>query len=267
VLLSSILLAVPPDVLRQVPAVKQLVESILPYSERHFARLERLHKASFLLDYTLRAMKTAVPSDAGLQSSIVVGSAGGYQEASSEGDSVAWIRRKELGSGDDLGDDAYTLDEGEEGEETLVAAGDGRAVATKKARDDSSDDDDHMEETVVEHTTAKAEAGVEESSEEESSADEEEDDAQAEQAEQTDDVNADNSDTGEDSVDDPYGAAKARARRHPGAAEHAQDSHPQTKRRKKSTAPEDGKDGGAAAPSEPSPRRLRSRKTKKSGGR
>jgi hypothetical protein len=54
-------------------------------------------------------MKTAVPSDAGLQSSIVVGSAGGYQEASSEGDSVAWIRRKELGSGDDLGDDAYTL--------------------------------------------------------------------------------------------------------------------------------------------------------------
>ena len=51
----------PPDVLRTVPGVKQLVESILPYSERHFARLERLHKASFLLDYTLRAMKTAVP--------------------------------------------------------------------------------------------------------------------------------------------------------------------------------------------------------------
>eukprot|EP01046_Picozoa_sp_COSAG06_P039338 COSAG06_NODE_4634_length_4082_cov_3.759729_5_plen_94_part_00 len=61
VLLSGILLAVPPDVLRTVPGVKQLVESILPYSERHFARLERLHKASFLLDYTLRAMKTAVP--------------------------------------------------------------------------------------------------------------------------------------------------------------------------------------------------------------
>ena len=57
----------------------------------------------------LRAMKTAVPSDAGLQSTVVMGSAGGYQEASSEGDSVAWIRRKELGSGDDLGDDAYTL--------------------------------------------------------------------------------------------------------------------------------------------------------------
>ena len=53
VLLSSILLAVPPDVLRQVPGIKFLVESILPYSERHFARLERLHKASFLLDYTV----------------------------------------------------------------------------------------------------------------------------------------------------------------------------------------------------------------------
>ena len=54
VLLSSIFLAVPPDGLRQVPGIKQLVESILPYSERHFARLERLHKASFLLDYTVR---------------------------------------------------------------------------------------------------------------------------------------------------------------------------------------------------------------------
>ena len=53
VLLSSVLLAVPPDTLRKVPAIKQLVESILPYSERHFARLERLHKASFLLDYTV----------------------------------------------------------------------------------------------------------------------------------------------------------------------------------------------------------------------
>ena len=54
-------------------------------------------------------MKTAVPSDAGLESSIVMGSTGGYQEASSVNEAVAWIRRKELGSGDDLGDDAYTL--------------------------------------------------------------------------------------------------------------------------------------------------------------
>ena len=54
-------------------------------------------------------MKTAVPSDAGLQSSVVMGSAGGYQEATTVSEPVAWIRRKELGSGDDLGDDAYTL--------------------------------------------------------------------------------------------------------------------------------------------------------------
>ena len=73
VLLSGILLAVPPDVLRTVPGVKQLVESILPYSERHFARLDRLHKASFLLDYTLRAMKIAVPTDAGLETSVALG--------------------------------------------------------------------------------------------------------------------------------------------------------------------------------------------------
>ena len=56
-------------------------------------------------------MKTAVPSDAGLQSAVVMGSAGGYQEAD-EGpwnQAGAWIRRKELGSGDALGDDAYTL--------------------------------------------------------------------------------------------------------------------------------------------------------------
>ena len=51
----------------------------------------------------------------------------------------------------------FLPDEGEEGEETLVAAGDGRAVATKKAREDSSDGEDQVEETVAERTTAKAE--------------------------------------------------------------------------------------------------------------
>ena len=59
-----------PEELRKVPGIKQLVESILPYSERHYARLERLQKASYLLDYTLRAMKTATAGDAGLKSAV-----------------------------------------------------------------------------------------------------------------------------------------------------------------------------------------------------
>eukprot|EP01043_Picozoa_sp_COSAG02_P043550 COSAG02_NODE_3804_length_6204_cov_3.032760_3_plen_157_part_00 len=154
-------------------------------------------------------------------------------------------------------------DEGEEGEETLVALGDGRAVATKKARGDSSDDEDSADDPVVERT-ATAEAGEEESSEDgESGEDEDGDDTHDGQ----DEVDASNSDSDERSVDDPYGAAKARARRHPGVAKHElDDSRPQTKRRKKSTVAEDETSSATAAPSEPSPRRLRARK-KKSGGK
>ena len=43
-LLTAVLTAVGPDTLRQVDGIKHLVESILPYSERHFARLDRLHR-------------------------------------------------------------------------------------------------------------------------------------------------------------------------------------------------------------------------------
>ena len=42
-----------------IPEIGSLVEGIAAYSERHAARAARLHRASFLLDYTLATMQVS----------------------------------------------------------------------------------------------------------------------------------------------------------------------------------------------------------------
>lgn len=41
----------------------QLLESILPYTERHLQRIDLLLQKSFLIDYTLERMDTLLPED------------------------------------------------------------------------------------------------------------------------------------------------------------------------------------------------------------
>lgn len=39
----------------------EIMEGLASYSTRHFARIDRLARSAFLLDYTLAAMKVHVP--------------------------------------------------------------------------------------------------------------------------------------------------------------------------------------------------------------
>lgn len=181
------------------------------------------------------------------------------------------------------------LDEGEEGEETEVATGiDGRTVAMKKASDDSGEEE-HTDATMGERLANDAEADEAESSEGDDSEDDEdvaEDEDEAEEdVEQPEHIGEDDEQDDEDSgdtraIDDPYGAAKARARRHPAAAVNSEDgSRSHRKRQKTPSSAKRTKNNpkinmktaeitATAAPLEPSPRRLRSRSKKKdSGGR
>ena len=47
-----------------VPGMSELVEALLSYTQRHFARVDRLVRASFLVDYTLLAMNVVLPDAA-----------------------------------------------------------------------------------------------------------------------------------------------------------------------------------------------------------
>eukprot|EP00898_Chlorokybus_atmophyticus_P008112 jgi/Chlat1/8301/Chrsp78S07720 len=60
--LHVMLTAVRPEILLQVPNIKELLEGVLPYTQRHYARIQRLVQSTFLLDYTLAAMSVLLPA-------------------------------------------------------------------------------------------------------------------------------------------------------------------------------------------------------------
>jgi len=55
-LLASVLRKVPLQRLKGVPGAGALVDGLASYTERHFARVDKLVQASFLIDYTCAAM-------------------------------------------------------------------------------------------------------------------------------------------------------------------------------------------------------------------
>lgn len=61
VMLQAVLIRHPPQVLLQVPGMQDLVEALASYTQRHFARIDRLVRSSFLLDYTLASMNVLMP--------------------------------------------------------------------------------------------------------------------------------------------------------------------------------------------------------------
>ena len=260
-LLTAVLTAVGPDTLRQVDGIKHLVESILPYSERHFARLDRLHRASYLLDYTLHAMKTAVASDAGLPSAVSAESGVTDVAMAGVGEGAAWIKRQELHGGGEEVDDAYTLDEGEADEETLEAVGGGRAIAVKRKGRSGDELDDDDEEVVAAASGDDSGSGSGSDSSEsddaagEGDSDEESASEQAEPEQAAAEEQEEDAEEQEQQVDDPHGNAAARARRHPAAS-----AEKQKKRKKRRGVVDQGEEEEKAKPKGPSPRRLRSRK-------
>jgi len=56
--LHHILRKFPPSVLQSLPDIKQLLEGLIPYTDRHLNRMDRLLQKSYILDYTLQAMQT-----------------------------------------------------------------------------------------------------------------------------------------------------------------------------------------------------------------
>jgi len=57
IVLKSLLSYYPPNVFETNPKAKELLEGIIPYTERHFQRIDNLLQKSFLVDYVLQRMK------------------------------------------------------------------------------------------------------------------------------------------------------------------------------------------------------------------
>lgn len=47
----------------QIPGIRELMEGIVPYTKRHFSRIDRLSRSTFLLDYTLARMNVLLPEN------------------------------------------------------------------------------------------------------------------------------------------------------------------------------------------------------------
>lgn len=59
--LSELFHVLPPQEFMKVPGLRELIEGIVPYTERHFSRIDRLLRSTFLLDYTLSSMTVLNP--------------------------------------------------------------------------------------------------------------------------------------------------------------------------------------------------------------
>lgn len=51
----------PPTELVEMKGIGEVLEGLIPYSQRHFTRIDRLERSAFLLDYTLTAMSVIEP--------------------------------------------------------------------------------------------------------------------------------------------------------------------------------------------------------------
>lgn len=49
------------DGMFQMKGIRELVEALIPYTQRHYSRIDRLVRSTFLLDYTLTGMSVIEP--------------------------------------------------------------------------------------------------------------------------------------------------------------------------------------------------------------
>ncbi|KAG2574368.1 hypothetical protein PVAP13_7KG326900 [Panicum virgatum] len=64
--LFRVLRCLPPTDILEIKGISELLEGLIPYSQRHFSRVDRLVRSTFLLDYTLMRMSVVDPDvDAG----------------------------------------------------------------------------------------------------------------------------------------------------------------------------------------------------------
>ncbi|GLD95152.1 hypothetical protein PINS_up003777 [Pythium insidiosum] len=60
-LLSTILREVPPATLKQVDGMAKTLDALIAYSERHFARIDRMLQKSYIVDFSVVSMKNLLP--------------------------------------------------------------------------------------------------------------------------------------------------------------------------------------------------------------
>ncbi|KAF6151712.1 hypothetical protein GIB67_001995 [Kingdonia uniflora] len=60
-LLFRVFNILPPTEILQVKGISEILEGLIPYSQRHFSRIDRLTRSTLLLDYTLSGMKVIEP--------------------------------------------------------------------------------------------------------------------------------------------------------------------------------------------------------------
>ncbi|KAJ8446087.1 hypothetical protein Cgig2_017589 [Carnegiea gigantea] len=60
-ILFQIFSMLPPTEIVEVRGIGELLEGLIPYSQRHFSRIDRLERSTFLLDYTLMGMSVIEP--------------------------------------------------------------------------------------------------------------------------------------------------------------------------------------------------------------
>ncbi|RLM74595.1 transducin beta-like protein 3 [Panicum miliaceum] len=59
--LFRVLRCLPPTDILEIKGISELLEGLIPYSQRHFSRVDRLVRSTFLLDYTLMRMSVVDP--------------------------------------------------------------------------------------------------------------------------------------------------------------------------------------------------------------
>lgn len=113
----------------QIKGIGELLEALIPYSHRHFSRIDRLERSTFLLDYTLTGMSVIEPETDG-------------RELKEED-----VKRFEDAEGHRLG--GIALDEQNDNNEP-------KEISMKKRKSHKSKDGRHKKEKVVDYTSAAA---------------------------------------------------------------------------------------------------------------
>lgn len=106
-----------------VPGIAELLDGLAVYTQNHFARLGRLQRSAYLLDYTLASTNTLLPPSGGDTGAAATGDAAG---ASSSGD----------GPNGHLA--SAPLEPGQDGDASVVAAINGQASSASPMQHDGS---------------------------------------------------------------------------------------------------------------------------------
>ena len=85
-ILSTVLTGIPLERIMDLPDAQGVIEALIPYTERHYKRLQGIYQSTFFLDYVQQAMKSAgAGEDADVESAyLMTGAAKAIAEARAE---------------------------------------------------------------------------------------------------------------------------------------------------------------------------------------